>query len=124
MQKREAKFGIRFRHWIKANPLPYSATFELKDCSHKTSFPFTELKEHQQNWARAIASDRGVLMRQLGGNGEPDYTYHITQPAFIVINFKDGFEVINYATLELHIQKSKRKSLTHAKAKLISTFSV
>lgn len=124
MKKREANFGLRFRHWIRANPPDHSATFELKDCSHKKSFPFKDWPEAQRDWALAISSPKGALMRQVGGNGEPDYTYHMNQMSYVVINFEKGFEVISARLLLSEIKYSKRKSLTHTRAKQISTFSV
>lgn len=124
MIKRESKFALRFRSWLRANPLLFSAVFELKDCSHKKSFAFSEWKEEQRDWARAIQSTKGVLMRQVGGSGEPDYTYHYGQAAFVVINFEKGFEVISANQLLKEIEVSKRKSLTHTRAKQISTFSI
>lgn len=120
---RESKFALRFRHWLRAQKLDFSATFELKDCSDKKSFAFSELKEEQENWALAISEGKGVLMRQMGGNGEPDYTYHYKDPAFVVINFKEGFTIITIQNLLQEKVTSTRKSLTYARAKLISSFS-
>jgi len=124
MKKREANFGLRFRHWIRANPLPYSCTFELKDCSHKKSFPFEEWKEAQRDWAMAIAGKGGMLMRQPGGSGHPDYTYHYNQPAFTVINFKEGFSIIDAKILLLEIKNSKKKSITFNRAKEIAYITI
>ena len=121
MNRRESKFGLKLRRWLKAHPLGYSATFELKDCSNKGTFNFKELKEHQINWSTAINSKRGILMRQLGGNGEPDYTYHYDEPAYIAINFKDGFEIITIAAILTEM--ATKKSLTHDRAREISIYS-
>ena len=123
MIKREANFGLRFRHWYRSIP-PINATWELKDCSKKTAFPFEEWKEPQRDWAAAIQGEKGVLMRQQGGSGEPDYTSHVAQPAYVVINFKDGFCVIDSAVLLNEIKTSDRKSLTHERAKLISVYNI
>lgn len=122
MKKRESKFALRFRHWLKAQKLDFSATFELKDCSDKKSFAFSELKEEQELWALAISEGKGVLMRQMGGNGEPDYTYHYKDPAFVVINFKEGFCVITVQRLIQERDTSTRKSLTYERAKAICKF--
>ncbi len=123
MNRRESKFGIKFRHWLKAQKLDFSATFELKDCSDKKSFAFSELKEEQENWALSVSEGKGVLMRQMGGNGEPDYTYHYKDPAFVVINFKEGFLVITIQNLLMEKATSSRKSLTYERAQRISSFS-
>jgi len=122
LNKRESKFSLRFRHWLKAKKLDFSATFELKDCSDKKSFAFSELAEAQENWALAISEGMGVLMRQMGGNGEPDYTYHYKDPAYIVINFAEGFCVITIQNLLQEKATSKRKSLTYDRAKQIAHF--
>ena len=123
MIKRESKFALRFRHWLKAQKLDFSATFELKDCSDKKSFAFAEFKEAQENWALAISEGKGVLMRQMGGNGEPDYTYHYKDPAFIVINFIEGFTIISIQNLIRERDTCTRKSLTYERAKAICSFS-
>ncbi len=125
MKQHEANFALRFRAWLRANPIGYSATFELKDCSNKKSFAYSELKEAQRNWALAISEGKkGALMRQLGGSGEADYTYHFQQPAYIVINFKEGFCLITIQDFLTEEKKSERKSLTHDRAREISRYSV
>ena len=45
MIKKEAKFAIKFRHWLKANPVRISCTFEIKDTRGAKSLPFKDLKE-------------------------------------------------------------------------------
>ena len=118
MKKKEAKFSIKFRHWLKANieRTRISCTFEIKDTRGAKSLRFSELKEEQINWALAIKSKKGVLMRQQGGGGEPDYTYHYNQPAFVVINYPDGFVIIDIEVFVLERDRSKRKSLTWDRA--------
>ena len=120
----EASFSIRFRHWLKANPLDYSCTFEMKDTLGKKSLPFKDIKESQLNWAEAIESKNGTLMRQVGGSGEPDYTYHYNQPAFLVINFPDAFHVIRMKDFVKYKDSAKKKSLTSEEARLIAFTSV
>lgn len=125
MKSREAKSSIRFRHWVMANPLRHNCTLEMKDTRGAKSLPFSALKEEQRNWAIAIEeSEKGVLMRQVGGSGEPDYTYHFKQPAYVVIKFPDAFHVIRIKKLLKYIKKTTKKSLTSEEAKQISTYSV
>lgn len=122
MQKHEADFGIRFRHWLKANPR-HSTAFELKQCK-SSSIPFKALEKHQAEYLQAIKSDRGVLVRVQGTNGEPDYIYLRGLPASVVIKFPDAFHIIDIDTWLLEAKKSKRKSLTSSRANEISTVSV
>jgi len=121
VRQKEAKFSIRFRHWIRANPIPMSCTFEIKDTRTRKSLPFSDLKEEQVNFGMAINSRKGVLMRNQGGNGEPDYTYHYNQPAFVVIHFTGkGFVIIEIPIFKLERENSKQKSLTWERACEIS----
>jgi len=121
MKKREAKFSIRFRHWLRANPLPLSCTFEMKDTRGRNSLPFSDLKEEQIDWGMAISGKKGILMRNQGGHGEPDYTYHYNQPAFVVIHFTGkGFVMIEIPIFKLEKENSTKKSLTWGRACTIS----
>lgn len=123
VRAKEAKFAIKFRHWLRANPVNISCTFEIKDTRGRKSLPFSELKEEQINWGLAVKSKKGVLMRNQGGHGEPDYTYHYNQPAFVVINFTGkGFAVIEIETFCLERDRNKKaKSLTWERACAIAT---
>jgi len=118
MIKKEAKFAILFRHWLKANPIRISCTLEIKDTRGRKSLPFCELKEDQINWGMAIKSKKGVLMRNQGGHGEPDYTYHFNEPAFVVINYTGlGFVIIDIETFVMERDRNtKVKSLTWQRA--------
>lgn len=124
MIKKESKFSLKFRHWLRANPIEFSCTFEIKDTRGADSFPFKEFKEAQGDWGMAIRSKRGTLMRQVGGQGEPDYTYHYNEPSFIVINYPLGFVLINVQTFIFEKERSKRKSLTWSQALSIATIEV
>lgn len=122
MKKREADFGLLFRHWLKANP-QHTCAYEIKQTGG-TSLPFSALEEHQQDYLEAIRSDKGVLVRVIGGNGEPDYIYLRNCRACVVVKYPHGFEVIDIGTWILEKAKSPRKSLTAARAKQISAISV
>ena len=127
MIRREAQFAILFRHWLKANP-QISCSYELKDTRDKYFFRFAELKEEQKNYALAINSNKGVLIRVQGGGGEPDYIYLRNSPAYIVIKYPSSFSVIPIQTLlleESRLVKGKRlKSLTEKRAEEISIITV
>lgn len=124
MKQHESTFAKLFRHWLKAKPFPYSCTFELKDTRRKEYFPFSEFAEAQEMYADAITYGKGVLLRNQGGSGEPDYTYHYKEPAYIAIRYPEGFEVIKVENFVAEREKSKEKSLSYSKAREISTYSV
>lgn len=126
MQKQsEADFGITLRHYLRANPLPISASIELKDTRGKDSFPYAELKEEQINNALASKSDKGNLIRiSVGTVGAPDYAYYRNSPAYIVIKYPSCFTFIDIETFLLERNRSKRKSLTVDRAVEIAVRSV
>lgn len=122
MKKREADFGVLFRHWIKANPR-FSCAFELKQTSAK-SIPFSALEEHQADYLQAIKGSKGVLIRVQGVNGEPDYIYLRNHPACIVVKFPGEFSIIDIDAFMLEKKRSIRKSLTIDQAEKISILTV
>lgn len=122
MKKREADFGILFRHWIKAHP-QFTAAYELKQTS-KDYIPFSCVEDHQIAYLLAIRSDKGVFIRVQGANGEPDYIYLRNEAAYIVIKYPNSFHLISVDAFLIAKGVSGRKSLTEAKAKEISIRSV
>lgn len=122
MKTREADFGIIFRHWLRANPRS-SAVFEIKQ-TETGSIPFSCLQENQIDYLSAIRSDKGTLIRVQGVNGEPDYAYYRNAPAYVVIKYPSSFHLISIDTFLLEKARSKRKSLTEARAADISVVSV
>lgn len=122
MKKREADFGVLFRHWIKANPR-FSCAVELKQ-TQKKSIPFSCVEQHQIDYLTAINSDKGVLIRVQGVNGEPDYIYLRNAPAYVFIKFPGefhGLSIDNFVRLK---EISKRKSLTVEQARNSAVISV
>lgn len=125
MKKREADFGILFRHWIKSNPR-YSCACELKQ-TEKKSIPFDCLADHQIDYLLAINSDKGVLIRVQGTNGEPDYVYLRNEPAYVFVKYPGefhGIAISQWIDEKARSYKAKRKSLTAARAKEIAIVSV
>ena len=107
MIKKEAKFGIRFRHWLMANPIRVKAWFEHKDTRGAKSFRMAEWKQDQRDMAHAMKySKKGVLVRTEGVTGLPDYKYAYQEPTFVVINYPEGFVLIEAETLALEETKS------------------
>lgn len=117
---KEAEAGIKFRHWIDKNPY-MTATFEMKYAHANNSLPFSEVKQKQIDYANAIRSDKGVLIRNRDGEGLPDYTYLRNEPSYIVVKFKKCFVFIPPDLWEIESKKSKRRSITELRARLIGT---
>lgn len=123
MQKRESKSAIVLRHWLKANP-QYSCSIEVKN-TPTDSISFSSVEQRQLDWALAIRSDKGVLIRVQGQSGEPDYIYLRLTPSWVVIHYqKKGFVFISPDRFILERDTSKRKSLTWSRACEIATQSV
>ena len=124
IKHQETKFSLLFRSWIKAHPR-YTCSIELKDTRGKNSFPFSEVKQAQIDWALAISSDKGVLIRiQPIVEGLPDYIWMRNEPAYVIIKFSHSFSIISIGTFVLEKERSKRKSLTEERAKEISVITV
>jgi len=118
-KKKEADFGVQFRHWLVKNPQFNSCAFELKHTRGKDSFPFSELKVEQIAYANKIQSNDGVLIRNDGRNGEPDYTFLKNTPTYIVIKYPKEFFIIPIQDFIKEKDSSKRKSLTEDRAREI-----
>ena len=123
MIKREAKSGVLFRHWLKANP-QFDCSYEMKDTRGKDYLNFSAVKDNQISYAQAIQSDKGTLIRVQGTNGEPDYVYLRSAPAYIVLKYPKSFQIIKIREFLLEKSSSERKSLTEARAKHIAVISV
>lgn len=122
MKKREADFGLLFRKWVRANPLGETSHFELKQ-TQKDSIPFSCVETQQIDFGRSIMENpKGILIRNLGGNGEPDYSYFYRDPVYIVIKFPDCFCILSLPSFISERDRSKRKSLTAQRAREIATW--
>jgi len=103
VKKQEANFSIRFRHWLLANPLKIPCWFEMKDTRGSKTFKLKEWKQEQREFSEALRySLKGVLVRTEGIMGLPDYKYAYQEPTFVVINYPDGFVLIEAETLKLY----------------------
>lgn len=122
--KKEANFTLRFRHWLKANPMP-SAAFELKQCA--SSLPFSAVAEHQVDALLAVRSESGLLYKAPDDSRSVkpfDLFYMRNTYAYVVIKYPRSFHIISIDTFLLEKKRSKRKSLTETRAKEISVVSV
>lgn len=121
MQKREANFTLRFRHWLKANP-SISAAYELKQTT-TDSIPFSAVKEHQIEALQAVKSPHGLLYKapdDSRGVKPFDLFYLRNTAACVVVKYPREFSIIDVDMWVTEQKRSKRKSLTCARAREIS----
>lgn len=124
MKKREADFGKQFRAWVRAQKDLPSAAFELKQTTIDY-ISFSALQDHQEA-ALLAATTTGLLYKapdDSRGVKPFDFFYLKRTPAFVVIKYPNGFEGITIENFIAEREKSNRKSLTHDRARLISSFS-
>lgn len=121
MIKRETRFGLLFRHWLRKNPR-FCAAFELKQ-TQTDSIPFSAIEDHQITALLAVETMQGILYKA------PDDSRSIKPFDFFYLSDADGFVVIRYPKFFCLIdiddfceekQKSKRKSLTSKRAREIA----
>lgn len=121
MKKREANFTLVFRHWLRANPRPVSAAFELKQ-TMTDSIAFNSVRPHQ------LAALQAVIHRELlykiaddsRGTKPFDMVYLTGVDAFIVIKYPEFFCLIRPNAFLRERDQMKRKSLTSERAKAIA----
>ena len=120
-KKKEASFGIKLREFYKNTP-DLTCAIETKQ-TNTDSFPFKDVDEEQLQYALAIRSDKGVLMRvHPFVKGMPDYIYMRNEPSWVVIYYaKRGFVFISPDRFILERDKSKRRSLLWSRAVVIAT---
>lgn len=121
----EADFGLDFRKWIY-DSLPPTAAFELKSTRGASSFPFRELKDIQAIKALRISTEgKGELIRvERGTIGAPDYIWLNGEPAYVVIEYPQGFVLIDIKTFLEEKNTSKTSSLSYFRAVEISLSSI
>lgn len=123
MQKKEADFGILFRHWIMSQPrLPKSASLEIKDSRGKDYIPYREIEDSQiRSGLASKIGPKGNLIRVAAGTvAAPDYIWLYKACAYVIIKYPKCFCLIDVETLQLEKDKSTRKSLTSDRAKEIA----
>lgn len=122
MAKREAEFGLLFRHWLRANPRPVSCAFELKQTTIN-SLPFSDVQEHQLAALLAV-TDSSLLYKipdDSRGVKPFDMVYLTHADAFVVIKYPDCFVLIEPQEFIWERDHSERKSLTSERAREICT---
>jgi hypothetical protein len=120
LKKREANWTTdKFIPWCKK----YGQTFawEVKHTRGKDYLNFNEVKPNQI--AKLLEVRHGVYVRKNPDMGETtdfDGQCLVGEPAYIIIKYPLVFVLINIDTFVLESKRSKRKSLTSERAKLIA----
>lgn len=114
-KSKEADFGARLHKFYKNNP-SFTCAIETKQ-TQTDSFLFSEVKEAQLQWALAIRSDKGILIRiHPLIEGMPDYIYMRNEASWICIKYPKGFVFISPDRFILERDTNKRKSLLWSRA--------
>ena len=121
--KKEAKLQTKFNQWLRTKQI--SCAFELKQCD--LSLPFKNVVDHQRDALLKVR--HGTLVYKIvdcGYQNPFDGISLTNMPAYVVIYYKKSrkFYLIDIDTFLLEEKRSKRKSLTWARAKEISTIEV
>ena len=125
MTKREARFTVYFRHWLKAHPA-LSAVFELKQ-TRTDSIAFNAVEPHQLNALLAAKGDQGVIYKipdDSRGVKPFDISYHRLSDAYVVVKFPSCFVIIDATAWNFEQNHTTRKSLTLTRAKEIAEICV
>lgn len=121
MIKREANFGVLFRHWVRSVLWLQSGAFELKQTT-TGSFPFDEVQEHQLD-ALLAAQTNGILYKipdDSRGIKPFDMVYLKATPSYVVIRYPDFFCLILVNVFIQEKKMSTRKSLLAFRARAIA----
>lgn len=126
MKKREANFGMTFRHWLKSQPLVLpTAAFELKQTTGK-SLPFSDVQVHQIYGLEAVK--RGFMLYKIPDDSQGskpfDMFYMRSEQAYVVIKYPGYFCVIDVDDFTKEKENSKRMSLHMDRAKEIAKWTI
>lgn len=121
MRKAESQFQTVFNQWLR-DVYKRTGAWELKHTRGKSSFPFSEVKDHQ---IRALqVAHHNVLAYKIPDDSmsyKPFDCISLAQePARIVIRYPKFFCLIDVETFILEKSRSKKKSLSADRAKDIS----
>ncbi len=123
LRRKEAKSSVSFRHLLAGLDLK-SCNLEMKDTLGKTSLPFRAVTDEQIAYALQSESDKGILIRNTGGSGEPDYHYCRNMPSYICIRYPTAFYLIRVSEFIKEKCVSRRKSLTAERAAEIAELKI
>lgn len=109
-QKKEADFGLRFRKWIEAE-CPPTGAYEHKSTRGRDSLPFAELKDIQMHHGLKVKK-KGDLIRVVSGTvGAADYIWLYKEPSWVVIEYPQGFVIIDIEIFRNEAKTSVVRSL-------------
>lgn len=119
--KREANFQITFNHWLK-NVWKKTGAFELKQ-TKTDSIPFTDVKEHQAQALDQVRYGSTFVYKipDVGYQNPFDCFSMAGEEAYVVIKYPDFFCLIDIDKWNIEYVTSKRRSLTSARARQLST---
>lgn len=130
MKKSEQKAQTQFNHWVKEIFLPKhrvaAFAFELKDLRGRNALPFSDVKDHQVAALQAVHGKGMVYKISDSAMGQKPFDSIAFKgcPAYVVIKYPKSFELIAIEVWVKESKESKRRSLTHSRAKELSTYSV
>jgi len=120
--KREAKFQVKFNHWLK-HFLKEIFVFKLPDCGFQNPFDVF-----------SVDSDGKFSAWELKQTTTDSLPFSAVVPhqvqalsilnGFVVIKYPKSAEIISIMTWINESETSKRRSLTHSRAKELSTYSI
>lgn len=114
---KEADFGLKFRKWIEANPMPVTTWLEHKSSRGHDSMLFSEVKDIQIINALKAKGKKGILVRiEKGTTGAPDYAWFRNCPSYIVISYPKGFVLIDIEVFVEEKRINTRRSLSYSRA--------
>lgn len=122
--KHEAKFQTFFNRWLKNN-YKRSGVFELKQ-TKSDSIPFSVLVQHQED-ALWNTKHNKIVFKIPDGSFSPspfDCFCLVQEMAFVVVKYPKFFCMIDIDDWIKEKKKSKRKSLTSERAKVLSELTV
>jgi hypothetical protein len=113
--RKEADWTTKvFRHWLEKNSK--TGVYEVK-YAKGDSLPFSAVLPHQIENLLAVRHKTFVYKVVDMGEKNPFDIFCLTeQPAYVVVKYSKGFVLISVDAFVLESQKSKRRSLTFARA--------
>lgn len=122
LNKREAKWSTTFfRKWV-LETFNYSAIFEVKHTRGVGYLAFSEVRALQVADMLKIRHEKFLWKNpDTGDRTPPDFFLLVREPTFVVIRYPKGFVCIGIDQFILERDRSKKRSLSWARAKDIAT---
>lgn len=122
MHKREAKFQVKFNHWLK-HFLKEIFVFKIPDCGYQNPFDVFSVDADGKFSAWEL---KQTTTDSLPFSAVVDHQVQALSivDGFVVIKYPKSTVVITITTWINEIAVSKRKSLTYKQALELSTYSI